>query len=468
MRSPVPHQGELLFVLALLLLLFALLDMPLSESPRSSPRLVGSTTTPAVEFSLSRFELQCIIEDSLGKRRLVKHDSLLVLSYSRPLEHLSIRVTVDSAGHLVWHSTHPEAARPIRIKPYGEQRRVELVWHFPWQKPILPPGEHVYWLRIRASYATEQGTQTEQLTARLRVLVVTAAPLPASPSPVMGSVSPQPLSLVPISPLIEVPPHALWENEVVVYGLNLATDLASAPQISISGAPNGNATTRVDPKLNRLLLSGKAPSEGEMQVSITLARRSDGERATAYFSIVAHPLPSPHVPKEMYPERTYTLQPNLQLQGQIARAELYDNRQHLLRRSSPGTPFTFTPELSDTGTTLLFRRFVNEQLLDETPILIRDYPPPEILNTSREKEGLKVRTRCFGTVEGRPNQCQLTVYGPGKARELYGDKRYYTKEPYGTTVEQVFLVEGPDLTRVELLIRDRAGRQTQWSQKAPR
>lgn len=457
MRSAVPSGGEIFVALSVLLLvLFLLLDWPTSPPQTSIP--AAAPIPGPVEFFLSQSELLCVIEDSAGRRRLLAYDSILVLSYSRPLEELTLGVALDSAGELLWHSAKPGKTAPVRLEAQPELRRIRIFWHFPWRTASLPPGQHLYRLRLQASYTVGRTRHTEQLMVLLRISLIAASSLP--PPLTAERTPPSPLRLVPTEPLLEVPPHSSWETELVLFGMNALTDLASAPQLLITGATDGKATVSIRTATS-LLLRGTAPSAGQMQVTVTLTRRSDGERATVHVSVVARPLPQPEVPAEMYPERTYMLDPRLQLRGQAVRVELHDG-QHLWASSTAGTPLSVTPRLSDTGTTLTLRRFINAQLLDEVPIPIRDFPAPELVEVRPlERNTLQVRTRCFGTVRGEPNLCSVTLEGTGTVRELYGNRRRRMAEPYGLLTEQTFLLEGAT-PPFELLLSDRAGRQMRW------
>ncbi len=458
MRSTVPVGGE--FFVALAVLLSILLVLEWTWSPPQRPGLLPPPAEGPVEFFLSQTELLCVVEDSAGRRRVLAYDSVLVLSYSRRLEQLVLSAALDSAGQLLWHSSQHKDATPIWLDIQPELRRVRVVWRFPWKTAPLLPGQHLYRLRLQASYTIGQTHHTEQLTALLRISFITAAPPPA-PSPLSAErIPPPPLRLVPIESVLEAPPHGQWETEIVVFGMNVLTDMASPPQVSLIGDGKATVTPRT---ATSLLLRGTAPAIGQMQIAVTLTRRLDGEQATARIAVNARPLPRPEVPAEMYPERTYLLDPRLQLRGQAVRVELYGG-QRLWTSSTAGTPLSVTPQLADTGTTLILRRFVNSQLLDETPIPIRDFPPPELLEVrSLERGLLQLRIRCFGTVRGEPNLCSASLDGTGTIRELYGNRRRHTAEPYGLITEQTFLLEGADPARpLEILFTDRAGRPLRW------
>jgi hypothetical protein len=472
------HRIEPYFVLYLLALLLLLSEPP--QAPQQTTA-ISTEAIPVVEFALSPSELRCVFVDSAGKRSLQVYDSLAELRYSRPLALRSIIAHLDSAEHVLGsavlldsvsgtHGTTPVI--PFSVEHRPEERRILLRWNFPWQRAPLPPGEHVYRLRLLLRHGTAGTEYGEWLSALLRITVLSAgsAPLtaPASTPTALSTAAPPPapfLIVVP-TPELEVPPYSVWEQELSVYGADVSRDLAAAPEVRTSGAPDGSATVTVR-SATSLLLSGIAPREGSVRITIVLSRR-DGQRAEAELTVTARPLPSPVMPQELYPELTYTVDPMLRLRGQRVRAELSDGVR--LWASSAGTPMSITPQLADTGKRLLLRRWINDRLLDETTALIRDFPPPDVVDVRwlPDQAALIVRTRCFGTVGGEPNRCELRS-SVGTVRELYGDRRRRSAEPYGILVEQAFRLDGvPRGSTVEFSVRDRAGRESRRSLSSQR
>ena len=458
------QRPELYFVLYLLALLL-LLSEP--KAPDTGP-VALSVPEPPVEFFLDPSEPRCIIADSAGHRSVQVYDSVVTLRSSRRLEQARISLQLDSAGQLLWSSEEPTSWDPITAELSADARRFLLRWHFHWWNPKVPPGEHTYRLRVRVDYTLDGIRHTERLQLPLRISIFRlpadesrGGEVRASPPPMVPLPPPSPLRIVVPDTLLEVPPFGRWAVELTVFGVeDVRRDLAS-----IDIRPAGSAT--LTPKdASTLLLRGKAPREGVQQVGLTIARRSDGKTASVQVTTVVQPLPPAEVPEELYPERSYRLDPRLRFSGQDTRAEVRDGS--VLLSSSPGTPLTVRVRLPDTGKTLLLRRFLNEELLDETPLPVRDFPAPEVVSVRWDGTRLIVRTRCFGTVEDTPNECRCELLLPsGRVRELRGDLRRLAREPYGLVVEQSFALEGVEPSaQLRLVLHDRAGRSSHWSGRA--
>ncbi|MCS7170007.1 MAG: hypothetical protein NZ949_05220, partial [Candidatus Kapabacteria bacterium] len=277
MRNAALFRVELYFVLYLVALLLLLFEPP---SPEGATAPVAQPPGgPSVEFSLRPSELLCLIEDSAGKRILRSYDSTAELWYSRPLEQPSLFVQLDSAGHILWHSGQSSESSPITVEPRLDERRFLIHWHFPWWKPALTVGQHVYRLRIQVQHGRSDERYNEYFSALLRINVITpsislqatSSAQPPLQSPL--SLSPAPLRVMAPNSEIEAPPNGDWESELIVYGVDLLRELASEPKITITGAVGGNATARAQSPTT-LVVRGTAPREGTLRVSVTLVRRA--------------------------------------------------------------------------------------------------------------------------------------------------------------------------------------------------
>jgi hypothetical protein len=459
MNRHLVQRVELYFVLYLLGLLLLLEPAPprAERVPTASPREVSP-----IELSLLPSELRCLVEDSAGRRRLRAYDSVATLRYLSSAELISLSARLDSAGRILWESDQADIPSPITIEHDPEQRLFSIRWRPPWWNPSLPAGQHVYVLRLLLQHGTPTKQYIERLSLplRLEILPLGAVPAPEPTRTESPSIPLPPVALHVPDPEIEAPPYGRWEVEIAAYGIDLLRQLAQAPTLRLLGSPGGSATVTIRTPTT-LLVSGTAPPEGRLRVLVQL-QRYDGAQAEAEFAVLTRPLSPPDVPEEIYPERPYTLDPKLRLRGQQTRVELSDGQR--LWASSAGTPLTVTASLADTGKELLLRRFINERLVDETRIPIRDFPAPEILEVRSTGDGaVMVTTRCFGTVGNTANLCTLTS-SVGQVRELYGNRRRRTLEPYGIVTEQTFLLEQlKSPPSLDITVQDRAGRQSRWS-----
>ena len=134
-------------------------------------------------------------------------------------------------------------------------------------------------------------------------------------------------------------------------------------------------------------------------------------------------LPAADYPKEMYPEITYEIAPNLPLEiGQKIYSVLKDE-QKARAVSQQGENFKFTPDISDTGKTLVLERYINDNLTGQSYYLkVKSFPPPEIIRYSlKEENTIRVETRSYGFHDGKENLvAEIILQGNAKSREIFG------------------------------------------------
>lgn len=276
----------------------------------------------------------------------------------------------------------------------------------------------------RPAVQQSQSAADSAVEARLRALIAEG----------LGRAPAATFAVVPQFPTVRTLPFLQWENRLVIYGADPRRDLAKPPQIS--GIPSAFVLLEG----NTIVVRGIANQAGTAQARITLTRR-DGVEATATFAVITQAVAAPQAPSVMHPGIEYSFAPNLpELSGAEVRALLRDDR-GVIRASSNGEPFTFTPTRADTGHTFYFERYAGSERIGQVlAIPCEMFPPPEILSIQRQGErNFVVRCRGYGLSSDSKSRLRLECEPPTAARvqELYGEY-VYDAQSYARI--QVFVV----------------------------
>ncbi|MFN5310107.1 MAG: hypothetical protein ACK5C0_11700 [Candidatus Kapaibacterium sp.] len=224
---------------------------------------------------------------------------------------------------------------------------------------------------------------------------------------------------------------AQWHNSIYLGGINNLADLKRTPIVRIdgSGVQQGGTAEIAEVRGNQIILSGRTPLAGLMKVNVIAERRADAKQVSTTFIVETQPMQSPVLPTEMNPGITYTFDPKMPQSLSIDSKALlrYSNGTDIV--SSPkGSPFTYTPSLSDTGRTLYFERwFGGKKSGQSIAIVVKDYPAPEIVDIvpTGQDNVIQVKTRCYGLVKGKKNEVKIEITeGNGSVRDLRGSIQY--------------------------------------------
>ena len=219
-----------------------------------------------------------------------------------------------------------------------------------------------------------------------------------------------------------------WENEILCYGISPKINLHKAPTIRIQNSPENNGGTVNAPILqdNSIILRGKTPSAGTSRISITVIRGGDLREITASFDIVPASFGVPTIPSIMYPDIEYEFDPKISNDLNNINVCIKD-KDAIRYQSFQGNSFRFTPDISDTGKTLSFERYVNGQLLGQKyNIKVLAAPEPEITRISRNSRNeVILEVTSFGLHNGRENNIkEIKLKGNAKsAIQQYGQTR---------------------------------------------
>ncbi|HRK58179.1 MAG TPA: hypothetical protein PLI74_00935 [Candidatus Kapabacteria bacterium] len=222
-----------------------------------------------------------------------------------------------------------------------------------------------------------------------------------------------------------------WNNSVFLGGINSLADLKRTPIVRIdgSGVQQGGTAEITEVRGNQIILTGRTPLSGLMKVNVIAERRADGKQVSTNFIIESQPMQSPVLPAEMNPGITYTFDPKMPQSISIeSKALLRSSNGNEIIVSPKGSPFTYTPSLSDTGKTVYFERwFGGKKSGQSVSIVIKDYPAPEIVDIvpTGQNNVIQVKTRCYGLVKGKKNEVKIEIVeGNGSVRDLRGSIQY--------------------------------------------
>lgn len=229
--------------------------------------------------------------------------------------------------------------------------------------------------------------------------------------------------LVPEKEYIRTLGMQKWTNTIFAYNINLFRDLKRKPEMYFKNDPASNGgEVHMDVAADKIILTGRAPNSGKTIVTLKVVRKSDDAVKTFSFNVAPSSLEMPSYDRVMYPGKTYVIEPKLPLVAQEVKAYLKDGN-YVRAGSNSGERFTFTPNYSDTGKTLVLERFIDKNLIGERfQIKVRAYPGPEIIEMQQESNGdIRVKTRSYGFVGAENNYViDFEIRGNASYKEIYG------------------------------------------------
>ncbi|MES2767111.1 MAG: hypothetical protein V4642_14645 [Bacteroidota bacterium] len=231
---------------------------------------------------------------------------------------------------------------------------------------------------------------------------------------------------------IDAIPFQEWSNSILVQGADPARELLQ-PVLNIEITPkNSGASVRID-NINgsRIFLKGKMETSGVITVKVTGIRQGDNTSATTEFMVISRQIGEPEFHAVMYPQRSYLFKPNIPLiTGNETRAVLKDASGERAT-SLQGENFTFTPDISDTGKTFTFERYVgNVKTGQAFTMQVMNYPLPEVLEERVVKSGaISIKTRSWGYHNGKENRVNLEIMEGSVKRvtQMYADYAFDQK-----------------------------------------
>jgi hypothetical protein len=213
-----------------------------------------------------------------------------------------------------------------------------------------------------------------------------------------------------------------WSNHLIVTGIDLQREMRGEPRLIVEHSDEsngGNARFQITPD-NGIIISGTAPDYGSNKIRMVITRY-DGKTVETEFPVVLKMIGTPEMPKVMYPEITYIIDPMM--------PALTTGNSYSLLKTSGGREISkaigsqkirFTPAHSDTGTSVYVERYINNRSADKTrKCRIIGNPAPTITYVQKISDTeVKIGTFSRGFIDGRQNITEKLI--------LTGNAEYYS------------------------------------------
>lgn len=481
-----PHRPrrriEIYFVLYLVALVLLLPDRNTSDVQRPASDVLSELR---LDMQPERVRLECkLLRDSVGRFRLRSLDSMNVIRYSGEVEDIHLRARVEDVetGQILNVDAGDNSSRLFSLEHQPDRQAVV----FRWRPDITSVTPRTFRVTVYGSAAPPgvrgpNSADADIIPAGLRVngstqfvlateiegevTTVVAANMVRDTVVIGQGAGSTELGLFWVDASrddIPALPSADWSNRISFGGANPLRDLASMPEVRVSGAAM-TIERYLDTAQRALIVRGKAPRNGTATVQVT-ARRRDGNVAQVSFTVNSIPLQTVSVPSDVYPDIEVVIDPRLPDLPDVRATVSLGNSEVA---SSRGGTIRFKIDRRDTGKVLVFERFVEGQRAG-TPINIRvrNYPAPEIQDVRDYGSGdrKKVIVKFYG--DGNRDRPLLDVV-EGNAqppKKQYGNRHPAdpNERPTITWLEE-FVVERKDASKpftFKLRARDPRGIQS--------
>ncbi len=212
-----------------------------------------------------------------------------------------------------------------------------------------------------------------------------------------------------------------WTNTIYAYNVNLLTDVSELKVNFYPDPKNNGGDAKIEEiKPEYLVVKGKAPSFGRLNVEIFLKRKADGQEARTSFSVIPQQIEKPVFKQFIYPGQTDTIDPRLPIIGSEVKAVIRDG-ETIRAFSYGGMPIIFTPDLADTGKKLILERFIDNKPYGQSYfIYVIDFPEPRIYDAViRPQREVELVVHSFGFINRERNEVvQLELDGNVSERWL--------------------------------------------------
>ena len=226
-----------------------------------------------------------------------------------------------------------------------------------------------------------------------------------------------------------------WTNSITFTNINLKNELLRFELLPKSKLDNGGTAEIVEIRQNDIILQGITPSYGKMSVSLEVFRKKDNNSGRISFNVSPTPFEQPDFEKNMYPEITYKIDPKLPDIGKDVKAIITDG--NTVRAQSKGETFRWSPQPFDVNKEFYLDRYIENQLLERTPIHILPYSIPMIIELKNiSSNEVEVITKAFGIYNKSRNEVDyFNVEGNAKYRDLRGQITEQQEKFYPVVVQ---------------------------------
>ena len=478
---------EIYFVLYLAALILLIPDKKEIEEQNSN--FTSRTYSPETSLNIEQNTLNCFIDsDSLGAK-IEAFDSVNTFFWSDNIESISFDYFIEDATIGSQLKENPYKQISFRTIENIKENKAFFYW-----EPKLPLQQSKsYIVHIDASAITKKELddgssiyQTNKLKGKFGINIVYNEHFQSTelafnpnsyPQDDRGSI-PQ-IQGIPNANLINLQNFNLyldktdmrliasqnWQNTIFASNINLLQDLAAKPEIKVICEPENNGGEAIISETSRdkIIVKGKAPNFGKTTVQIKVIRKTDKEEVKVSFRLMPQGIEHPAFAAEMYPEKTYTIDPKLPLSSAEVKAYLQDGSK-VLAASQHGEKFYFKPEYSLVDKTLTLERYIDNQLFGQKyDIKVLNYPNSEISDFIKNKNGeLILTTKCYGKYKQQFNEIvSLEIEGNAKYRELRGNLRSF-ENPIPTFIQEFIISPANKLKPFEFKVFaiDKKGKKT--------
>jgi len=440
---------EIYFILYLAALVFLLPDKPANIEKEQEP-----ITTVEQGFQLlpEKASLFCkVAVDSIGYR-IIEIDSLNTVFFQGPVDNLSFEVVIEDKmleQTLILNTSDKSSTKFFKIDYTPGNKYIVFKW-FPTVFDRINRNYLVQITAIGESIEKDNGRPLKMLTSKsqfsLNLIYIdnetgkpfvtgyesvelinspgVAANAQSSQQIITQQFFPDRFSLIPEQTSLSAIAWQNFSNTVYASNINLIRDLAEQPKIKAICEPlgNGGEAFLADLSDDKLIVRGKTPSYGSMRVEIKIKRKQDGAESINSFVVKPMAIEQPIIPKTMYPEKTYLFDPRLPLIGGNLNATLKFG-ERIIAASHNGERFSYTPDISDTGRTFQFERYIDGSLYGQVyKCRVVSYPQPEIIDIQRQSgHEVIIIVKAYGTFDRKENEITgFIIEGNAKYQDLRG------------------------------------------------
>ncbi|MCX7908968.1 MAG: hypothetical protein N2560_05565 [Ignavibacteria bacterium] len=447
---------EIYFILYLAALVFILPESSFKPGGGNGPEVIGDFQTG---FTLipEKSALVCNVVVEPNGYRITKIDSSNVIFYTGDFEDIQFEFTVEDQSTNRSVTLRPDknySAKYFRVVEVPEKKAAV----FYWRPQYLDNFNTTYLVKVVATAKSKKtfGTKyperfTYKATAQFTLLIVLMNAVTGEQTIAQGNQqTPQfPLNIleqtqqIPTgfgvgkisvnasTPNVTQLAYQQWANTINATNVNLASD-AKIDLIARPEPENNGGTAQISEiKPDYLVIRGRTPGYGRLNIELVVKRKFDGQEARTSFVVVPQQIEKPIFKEFIYPGQTDTIDPRLPLIGGELKTLIKDGNR--IRASSiGGAPIYFTPELSDTGKQLTLERYIDNNLLGQVyTIYVLNFPLPKIVDViNTGNRVVEIVTQAFGVFNRERNEI-VRLELEGNVAERYIDLRGKLQDFYG-------------------------------------
>lgn len=434
---------EIYFILYLAALVFILPENTFRPTDGKNKEIFGDF---ASGFALipEKTSLVCKIAVEPNGQRILSIDSLNTIFYTGDFEDVQFEFILEDQTLKQAVSLRPEKtqlSKYFRIVEIPERKAAI----FYWRPQLLERTSNTYLVRVLATakshriFGKNNPEQfTYQATTQFTLIIVYMNTITGeqtiekTPNNNQGKQNLVDLTQLPKSfGKIDLRPNVAnlsslayqqWSN--IIYATNV--DLATGAKVQLNLFPepqnNGGEAKITGIYPDHLVIRGKTPGFGKLNVEIFVKRNFDGQEMKTSFMVTPQQIELPKFKRFLYPGQTDTIDPRLPLVAGEVKAIIREG--NIIRAASPGGSLIyFTPELADTGKKLIFERFINDNLYGQSyEILILNYPDPKISDVIISNKEVEIVTQAFGFYNRQKNEIEKLEL-EGNVSQKYLDLR---------------------------------------------